>query len=292
MTPSQARTTLKWFLRFIALGVAVRIFLVLVPADVWAFVPPLLGLGEYPRAPMMQFIMNAISMAYFLSGVFCWILSRDIQANERLIRFLAWSSFCYGLLIPGVDWLTISVPPLVTILALSAVVFGIVMLLLLKQARIERLPRQAPQVLTLRDKLLRLYLAGIGLAMLPALAGLLLPKNMLMAGLGDMHTGFQRIDGYPDAPIFHVHFRLASGACFFGGIFFWILSRDVDRYRGMIRFVGWSSIVFGMIMSIVEFKSPLPLWLYLPVGPGALLSGILVLSLLQPMRTMPPGVAG
>ncbi len=95
-----------------------------------------LGLGDFPDAPITQYLARSISALYAIFGGLAIVISIDVQRYAPIIRFFAYVTIAFGVLIFGIDsmagmpsdWTLFEGPP--------TFILGIVILLLAR--RVER----------------------------------------------------------------------------------------------------------------------------------------------------------
>jgi len=124
------------------------------------------------------------------------------------------------------------------------------------------------------NRLLRLVLRVTGSALLLALPFALVPRTWHEAihewiGLGP----------YPEGPVVDYLVRSVSGMYVLSGAFCWLVATDVRRYGPMVRFLGWTSIAFGVLMTVVDVMLGLPWWWIAGEGPEAIVLGAILIVL-------------
>ena len=62
-----------------------------------------LGLGELPDVPIVRYLTRSASALYGLFGALLMYLSFDVDRYRPALRFLAWLSVGFGMLMVGVD---------------------------------------------------------------------------------------------------------------------------------------------------------------------------------------------
>ncbi len=62
-----------------------------------------LGLGDFPDAPITQYLARSISALYAVLGGLAIIISTDVQRYAPIIRFFAYVTLAFGLLLTGID---------------------------------------------------------------------------------------------------------------------------------------------------------------------------------------------
>ncbi len=95
-----------------------------------------LGLGDLPDAPITQYLARSISALYAIFGGLAIVISTDVQRYAPIIRFFAYVTLAFGVLITGIDsiagmpayWTLFEGPP--------TFILGVVILLLAR--RVER----------------------------------------------------------------------------------------------------------------------------------------------------------
>ena len=94
-----------------------------------------LGLGDFPDAPITQYLARSLSALYAFFGGLAIVISTDVQRYAPVIRFLAYVTLAFGVLITGIDW-TAGMPTYWTLFeGPSTVVLGVVILLLARRIK-------------------------------------------------------------------------------------------------------------------------------------------------------------
>lgn len=59
-----------------------------------------------------------------------------------------------------------------------------------------------------------------------------------------------------------VDFMIRQSSLFYGmhGILLWVLSRDVVRHQPVVRFLGWTFLLFGPAFFLIDWTTGTPLW--------------------------------
>ena len=83
----------------------------------------------------------------------------------------------------------------------------------------------------------------------------------------------------PDAPIVGYLARLTSAFYAIEGGLFWVVSFDVVRYRPLVRYLGATTTLFGVVLLGVDWLEGLPLSWTLWEGPFVCLFGLSTLWL-------------
>ena len=95
-----------------------------------------LGLGDFPDAPITQYLARSLSAFYAIFGGLAILVSTEVPRYAPIIRFLAYATLAFGALITCIDaiagmptyWTLFEGPP--------TFVLGVVILLLVR--RVER----------------------------------------------------------------------------------------------------------------------------------------------------------
>jgi hypothetical protein len=129
------RMTLLVVLLRLAGAVMVLAFLaVVLPVDWMAGTHRWLGLGEFPRAPIVDYLARSVALLYGFHGVLVLIVSRDPVKYRTIIWYLAVMNILFGAIIIAID-IHAGLPPMWTLLDGPPVtVFGIVIGLLNHQS--------------------------------------------------------------------------------------------------------------------------------------------------------------
>ena len=103
MTHEARRRLLVALLR-LAGTVTVSAFLtILLPAEWMASTHRWLGLGEFPRAPVVDYLARSIAALYGFHGVLLLVVSTDPVRYRAIIWFVAAMNFAFGLIVIAID---------------------------------------------------------------------------------------------------------------------------------------------------------------------------------------------
>jgi hypothetical protein len=124
---TRADRRLRILLRFVGGLTLLALPAVFMPKSWMASTHELLGLGEFPDAPIVQNLARSVSGFYALFGGVCLVLATDLDRYRALIRFLGIAVTVFGVILIGVDvaagmpvWWTLSE-------GLSTIVIGVLM---------------------------------------------------------------------------------------------------------------------------------------------------------------------
>lgn len=104
---------------------------VLLPVDWMVAAHRWLGLGEFPRVPLVDYLTRSIAALYGFHGVLLFLVARDPVYYRNIVRYVGVMNVVFGALLLGIDvhagmpswWTVAEGPPLmavgVVVLALS-----------------------------------------------------------------------------------------------------------------------------------------------------------------------------
>ncbi len=102
------------------------------PVDWMASTHRAIGMGEFPRAPVVDYLARSVAALYGFHGVLLWLVSTDIVKYRVVIWYIAILNMTFGVMLLAIDahaglplWWTLGEGP-----PISA--FGVVIALLLR----------------------------------------------------------------------------------------------------------------------------------------------------------------
>ncbi len=102
-----------------------------------------LELGDFPDAPITQYLARSLSALYAILGGLAIVVSTDVQRYAPIIRFFAYVTLAFGVLITGIDSIA-GMPTYWTLFeGPTTFILGVVILLLAR--RLERSDGSASQ---------------------------------------------------------------------------------------------------------------------------------------------------
>ena len=123
-------------LRVVGVVACTAIFASVMPTTWIATTHRWLGLGDFPDAPITQYLARSLSALYAVFGGLVIVVSTDVRRYARIIRFLAYVTLAFGVLITGID-LVVGMPTSWTLFeGPTTFILGVVILLLAR--RVER----------------------------------------------------------------------------------------------------------------------------------------------------------
>ena len=75
---------------------------VFVPTSWMIQIHELLGLGEFPQAPIVEYLTRSISLLYCVHGGLLFVISLDANRYWPLIKMIAFLHFGFGIVITGI----------------------------------------------------------------------------------------------------------------------------------------------------------------------------------------------
>ena len=107
---------------------------VLLPTDWMAATHRWLGMGEFPQAPLTDYLVRSVSALYGFHGVLLFLVAAEPVRHQRIVRYLGVMDIVFGLMLLWIDlhagmpvlWTMFEGPPLVAV--------GVLVLILLSRA--------------------------------------------------------------------------------------------------------------------------------------------------------------
>lgn len=121
---------------------------------------------------------------------------------------------------------------------------------------------------------LRLLLRLGGAVMLLAFVAAVEPWSLMEATHGRLGLGT-----LPATPIVEYLARSISLLYGFHGVILLVLASDLERFRPLVRVVGWMNMVLGAGLFAIDLDAGLPAWWTWSEGPSVLALGVVILVL-------------
>ncbi len=112
------------------------VFAVFLPTEWMAATHHWLGLGEFPDAPVTQYLARSVSVFYAMFGGLTILAARDVFRYGPVITYLALVTMVFGVVITGVD--VVAEMPTYWILGEGPPTFVIGLVILLLNRRVQR----------------------------------------------------------------------------------------------------------------------------------------------------------
>jgi hypothetical protein len=124
------RALLVFLLRLGGLVTVMAFPAMFLPVDWMASIHAWLGLGEFPRAPVVEYLARSIAALYGFHGVLLLVVASDVVRYRDLVWFVAILNVMFGLIMVAIDLKT-GMPLLWTLLEGPPIVaFGVVIAVL------------------------------------------------------------------------------------------------------------------------------------------------------------------
>lgn len=103
MTVEQKVRLLKALLRLGGVVTASGFAAILLPEDWMASSHAWLGLGEFPRAPIVDYLARSIAALYGFHGLLLLTVARDPLALRPIVSYIAFVNVTFGAIMLGID---------------------------------------------------------------------------------------------------------------------------------------------------------------------------------------------
>ena len=130
-----------------------------------------------------------------------------------------------------------------------------------------------------KDDILKWVLRLGGGSLLVAFAAVFLPTALM----ADIHTSLG-LGPFPDAPIVQYLTRSVAGFYAVHGGILLVAAHRVKENRTLISYLGFSNIVFGILLIAIDIKAGMPIFWTLLEGPPVMLFGVILLYLNREMN--------
>ncbi len=125
--------TLVILLRVVGILGCTAVFAIFMPTSWMASTHEWLGLGEFPDAPITQYLARSVSAFYAMFGGLAIFVSIDVKRYRPVIVYLAYATMVFGAVLTGIDvmaglptyWTLYEGPP--------TIIIGAVILLLVRR---------------------------------------------------------------------------------------------------------------------------------------------------------------
>jgi hypothetical protein len=124
-----AHRILVFLLRIAALGTMLAFGAIFLPVDFMADSHRRLGMGEFPRAAVVDYLTRSIAALYGFHGAFVWIVSTDPARYRAFVWFVAVMNIVFGVIVFAIGlhaglprfWVAVEGPSIVVLGAAIAV---------------------------------------------------------------------------------------------------------------------------------------------------------------------------
>lgn len=101
-----------------------------------------------------------------------------------------------------------------------------------------------------------------------------LPEDWMASAHEDLGLG-----DFPASPLTDYLTRSLSAMYAVHGGLLLVLSADVQRYRPVVVYVGWATVLLGAALTAIDLHAPMPRWWTLSEGPWVVVAGVLIIWL-------------
>jgi hypothetical protein len=75
----------------------------LLPVEWMASAHEWLGMGEFPRGPVVEYLARSVSALYGFHGILLFVVSGDPLKYRPIVRYLAFMNLAFGVLLIAID---------------------------------------------------------------------------------------------------------------------------------------------------------------------------------------------
>ena len=100
---SRAERWLVLLLRLTAMGCALAVLAVFTPRAWLAACHEWLGLGDFPKGPVIEYLARSLSFFYAALGTIVWLAASDVRRYGPLIRLVAIAGIVFGVIITATN---------------------------------------------------------------------------------------------------------------------------------------------------------------------------------------------
>jgi hypothetical protein len=123
-------TVLAWLLQLAGIITSTAFLAIFLPIDWMAAIHSAVGLGEFPRAPVVDYLARSVAAFYGFHGVLLLLVSTDVVRYRLFVWYVAVLDVVFGLILLLID-LHAGMPLVWTLFeGPSIIVFGVVVGLL------------------------------------------------------------------------------------------------------------------------------------------------------------------
>ena len=123
LTADPRRRLLVLLLRFTGCVLITAFLAIFLPVEWMASTHRALGMGEFPRAPVVDYLARSVAALYGFHGVLVLIVSGDPVRYRGIVSYLGIMNVLFGVTVLGIDlharlpvwWTVLEGPPLVII---------------------------------------------------------------------------------------------------------------------------------------------------------------------------------
>jgi hypothetical protein len=103
-SPAGRLRLLSLILRLAGVSTVVAFLTVFLPVEWMASTHEALGLGVFPRAPVVEYLARSIALLYGFHGVLMLIVAGDPVRFRPIVSYIATMDVIFGVAIAAIDW--------------------------------------------------------------------------------------------------------------------------------------------------------------------------------------------
>jgi hypothetical protein len=96
MRPETSARCLRWVLRCAGAVLLMAFAAIFLPAEWMSATHAWLGLGTFPRSPLVEYLTRSLSALYAIKGGLYLVLSTDVVRYTAVISYVGWSTIAFG----------------------------------------------------------------------------------------------------------------------------------------------------------------------------------------------------
>jgi hypothetical protein len=97
-------TALQLLLRLAGVFTCTAFLAMILPVDWMAATHQWLGLGEFPRSPLVDYLTRSVAALYGFHGALLLLISRDPVRYRTIVQFVAVMNMVFGAIMVLIDW--------------------------------------------------------------------------------------------------------------------------------------------------------------------------------------------
>lgn len=114
---------LKLLLRLAGVVTFSAFFAMFLPVEWMAWTHRWLGLGEFPRSPIVDYLTRSVAALYGFHGALLLLISNDPVKHRTIVQFVAVMNVLFGVIILAIDlhagmpwlWTAMEGPPIIVL---------------------------------------------------------------------------------------------------------------------------------------------------------------------------------
>jgi hypothetical protein len=103
LDPNTRLSYLRLLLRLGGALLVTAFLAVLLPVDWMASTHQWLGMGELPRAPVVDYLARSVAALYGFHGILLFVIARDPARYRTIVRYLAFMNLALGVMLIAID---------------------------------------------------------------------------------------------------------------------------------------------------------------------------------------------